>query len=74
MNNLLSQIEDLTEQISEKWNETDSLVSKTVTQMAKLSLELAENFFMLLKADKTNTARIIARPIYERSSFLQFIF
>ena len=73
MNNLLSQIEDLTEQISEKWNETDSLVSKTVTQMAKLNLELAENFFMLLKAGKTNTARIIARPIYERSLFLKFI-
>ena len=49
MNNLLNQIKTLTEQVSQKWNETDSLVSQTVTQMARLNLELTENFFELLE-------------------------
>lgn len=73
MNNLLNQIKILTEQVSQKWNETDSLVSQTVTQMAKLNLELTENFFELLEKGYPIAARIVARPVYERSMFLQYI-
>lgn len=73
MNNLLNQIKTLTEQVSQKWNETDSLVSQTVTQMAKLNLELTENFFELLEKGYPIAARIVARPVYERSMFLQYI-
>lgn len=73
MNNLLNQIKLLTEEISKEWNQTDSVVSQTVTQMAKLNLELTENFFELLEKGYPIAAQIVARPVYERSAFLQFI-
>ncbi|WP_290034023.1 DUF5677 domain-containing protein [Ligilactobacillus cholophilus] len=73
MNNLFEQVKQLTEEISKEWNKTDSIVSKTVTQMAKLNLELTDNFLELVKNKMPIAARIIARPVYERSVFLQFI-
>lgn len=73
MDKLLDQIKLLTDEFLSEWNKNDSLVVKTVTQMAKLNLELTDNFFDLLQAGFPNAARIVARPVYERSVFLQYI-
>lgn len=73
MNNIFNQIQCLTDQICDIWQQNDSLVSKTIVQMAKLNLKLANSFMLLNDSKMFNAARIIARPIYERSVFLQFI-
>lgn len=73
MHKLLDQIKVLTNEVLPEWNKNDSLVGKTVTQMAKLNLELTTNFFDLLQEGFPNAARVVARPVYERSVFLQYI-
>ncbi|MGX5377635.1 DUF5677 domain-containing protein [Ligilactobacillus sp. LYQ135] len=73
MNNLLQQIRKLTTEINQQWNQIDSLVSKTITQMSLLNIDLVEDFFTLLENNKSIAACIVARPVYERSVFLQFI-
>lgn len=73
MNNILTELDKLTNKICEEWKKNNSIVSQTITQMAKLNVELTHTFFELVENGFPIAAQIIARPVYERSVFLQFI-
>lgn len=73
MNDLIKKIDELTQEILNLWPSSRKIVTRVVKQMTTLNNDLATSYACLSQQHRFASARIISRPIFERSVFLEFI-
>lgn len=73
MNDLIKKIDELTQEILNLWPSPRKIVTRVVKQMTTLNNDLATSYACLSQQHRFASARIISRPIFERSVFLEFI-
>lgn len=73
MNDLIKKINQLTQEVLKLWPAPRKIATRVVKQMTTLNSELASAYACLSDQKHFAAARIISRPIFERSVFLEFI-